>query len=595
MANQFRKRLVPITIGVSGHIDIAESDIETASREFAGLIEQLASKFPHTPVQLLVSLAVGADRVAAECFLKFRASLQHTQPDMADRYELVVVLPMAAEQFKSDFPENLSQFHALIDEADAVVVMPLRRNITLDDIKNAGEARNRQYQDATRYISVHSDILVAFWDGNNPNKIGGTHDAILMRLFGHAVTDEIHYSPLANAATRFVLHIPVTRNSTTTEREIETRFIASSKFKTSADQLIEAFHDGHELDEFNASVLSKINDQRFQKSLQYLCNAEILERFKSDHLDYSAKFAIELYATADALSIRSEKRWNFLTKSIYGFGFGTSVMLPIAIEDIFLPWSMLSYISMLIFAFGVYSWMRMTRLENQHVESRALAEFLRVQIVWLHCGFDGTVAETRHDQSPGYYFPPNVSTALLGQQLINIGWIGRILTSLVILPKSDTGALRKTGNHSLVNDWIDGQLIYFQKSQAHAELAAHKIRLFSKLFVFCGLISAFAAIFMSHFEFHNDLVHRLLIIGAAAFPIMSVVLENFSENLAIEAKAKINERLFDVFESAKNLISNPDTPQAVKNSVIIEVGKEAVAEAMMWFFLRRSKPTKITI
>lgn len=592
--NKFEKRLVPITIGVSGHIDIINADITTAKEEFINLISQLHKSYNHTPLQLLVSLAVGADRLAAKSFLEFRDNLRITQPYIAKYCELIVVLPVAAEDFKADFPDYVDEFDVLLRHADAIITMPLRPGSMLEDVRKAGPNRDYQYQDATRYISTHSDILVAFWDGNDPGKIGGTHEAIRMRLFGHAVTDGIHYSPLANAATRLVFKISVRRESSSHAGKSETRFLKSDKFKLSTQELIQSFPDGKEIDRFNASIVTLVDQLSFDASLSYLFNADILKKIQHNELDYSTKFIIELYATADALSIRSEKHWNLLTKIIFSFGFGTSLLLPIAVEDLFVPWAMLGYIFMLALAFGIYSWIRVTRLENKHVESRSLAEFLRVQIAWIHAGFDGSINLTQKNDKLDF-FPPNVSTALLGQQLINIGWLGRVLTSLVIIPKNYNTVDKDIDNVAVVNDWIESQMIYFRKSYIKAEISAHRISIFTKLCICSGLLSAFFAIFMSHLGIHEEEIRHILVICSAAFPIMSVVFEKYSEIFAFEAKAKINERLYDVFLSAKNLVTNPDTPQSVKNAVILEAGKEAVAESMMWYFLRRSKPTKISM
>lgn len=592
--NDFNKRLVPITVGVSGHIDILDRDIETAKDKFLEALSRICENYRHTPLQLLVSLAVGADRIAAKCFIEFRENLRCSQPELAQYWELVVVLPIPIELYKEDFPDKVNEFDELFRQADAVVTMPLQQGASLESIRKPGVIRDCQYQDATRYISVHSDVLIAFWDGNDPGKIGGTHDAIRMRLFGHAVTDRIHYSPLANAATRLVLQIKVGRKSSSQVDKLETRFNENAKFTSSIEDLINAFDDGQEIDSFNLSVLNLVDSSAFNRSLKHLFSADIFEKVQQIKLDYSTKYLIELYATSDALSIRSEKYWSFLTKVIFSFGFATSILLPIAVEDLFVPWTMLAYIFMLSVAFGIYSWIRITRLENKHVESRSLAEFLRVQIAWVHARFNNSLDLSKSKDNLDYLVP-NVSTALLGQQLINIGWIGRVLTSLVIVPRNYKAGEVDGINSAIINDWIAGQKIYFMKSQKRAEESAHRIGLLSKIFVLVGILSAFFAIFMSHLNIHEEEIRHFLVICSAAFPIISVVMEKYSENFAYEAKAKINERLYDVFVSAQKLVNNPEAPQSVKDAVVLEAGKEAVAEAMMWFFLRRSRPTKISM
>ena len=544
-------RLVPLTIGVSGHIDILEDDVISAKEQFLSLIEEFYHKFPHTPIQLLVSLAVGSDRIAAKAFIEFREKIKNEQPETCRLWELIAVLPMSIDEFKKDFSNSVEEFNELLKVSDFCVTMPLQKNTTLLEISTPGEARNRQYQDATRYISSHSNILVVFWDGNDPGKIGGTHDAIRMRLFTHSLDDQFHYSLLAADQAQFVHHIKIRRKSSLTNSKNEARFEISPSFSNSIEKTIKNFKDIIKIDRFNKRILTKINFEQFNDSLEYLFSSNTMENVKSNIENYSLKSLLELYATFDALSIKCEKEWRIYTKIIYIAGFITAFLLPVAIEDIFLPWSMIGYLILLLFAFGFYTLIRLNKLEDYHVESRALAEFIRVQIVWLYNGYNKTNNINRIQTIEfNHHFPEKISTTFLGQQLISLDWVGRVLTSLIIVPNISNSKESKIIDDKIILDWIIGQKLYFEKSQSRIEKTLSKIDICSKLLIFGGLISALVAIVMVYFDIHEDRVHQIFVVLAASLPIMSVVLENFSDTMGYEMLEKNNDRLLSIFKYA---------------------------------------------
>lgn len=587
-------RLLPITIGVSGHIDILKADIDPAGEHFLNLISRFSFSFPNTPIQLLVSLAVGSDRIAARIFTNLREKLMRTNPEIAKRWELIVVLPLPEDEFKKDFPDSVDEFDMLIKQSDFVVTMPIKNGMTPTDISSDGEKRNRQYQDATRYISSHANILVAFWDGNDPKKMGGTHDAIRMRLFTHSTDDKFDYSLLATDQTQFVHHIKVNRGSALVDYSIETRFEGSINFSNSIDRTVKNFKDAFKLEKYNELSLKKLQKRDFNQSLNNLFSAEIIKQIRGNLQDYSLKSLIELYATSDSLAIKNEKEWRFYTNFIYLLGFITSLLLPVAVEDIFLPWSMIGYMVLLSLSFLFYSLIRIRKIEDRHVESRVLAEFFRIQIVWLFNG-NSSQNEFRKNQNLISYFPEKVSSAFLGQQLISLDWIGRVLTSSIIYLKELPADEKGYRHENIILDWVLRQKTYLKKSRHKSEAIIFRFNFLSKLLVIGGLFSALSVIFMSLHHIHDEALHRTLIVLAAALPIMSVVLENYLDNLGYEMRAKTNERLLSVFENAFNQINNGDVDQHIRRLLVSEVGKEAVSEAMAWYFLRRSKSTKISL
>lgn len=59
----FSSGLVPVVIGVTGHRDIPDSDVDALIEATRAALDEIAKSSPHSPHVLLSSLAEGADRI----------------------------------------------------------------------------------------------------------------------------------------------------------------------------------------------------------------------------------------------------------------------------------------------------------------------------------------------------------------------------------------------------------------------------------------------------------------------------------------------------------------------------------------------------
>jgi hypothetical protein len=137
-------------IGVTGHRILSDLvKIETGVDEAIRRIEQA---FPSGPLEVVSSLAEGADRLVARRVLA-RAGAR-----------LVVPLPMPPDSYATDFgtAESKMEFFELLARADAVIELP-----------PAG-SREAAYEAAGFYVLDHSEVLIAVWDGEASQGRGGT-------------------------------------------------------------------------------------------------------------------------------------------------------------------------------------------------------------------------------------------------------------------------------------------------------------------------------------------------------------------------------------------------------------------------------------
>lgn len=144
-----------VRIGVTGHRFLAERDRLDAA--LAGVVDRLGRSRPE-PWTVVSALAEGADRLVAEHLLGRPGA------------RLVAVLPLAADDYETDFatPESRAEFRDLLARADEVVTLGPQ-----DD-------RDRAYETGGLAILDRSDVLVAVWDGQVEQGVGGT-GAIVVR------------------------------------------------------------------------------------------------------------------------------------------------------------------------------------------------------------------------------------------------------------------------------------------------------------------------------------------------------------------------------------------------------------------------------
>lgn len=138
-----------VAIGVTGHRILTEVDKLNHGIEEA--LKRVETSFPGRMI-VISSLAEGADRLVVERVLAHPAAT------------LIVPLPLPAEDYKKDFCDSASkaEFDRFLNLAKEVFAMP------------PAPSRNEAYEAAGQYVLDHCDVLLAVWDGQSQQGIGGT-------------------------------------------------------------------------------------------------------------------------------------------------------------------------------------------------------------------------------------------------------------------------------------------------------------------------------------------------------------------------------------------------------------------------------------
>src|SRR4051794_26227146 len=93
------------TIGVTGHRVLSEPDRIEAGIEVA--LDEIERTWPSTPLQLISALADGADRLVAQA-VRRRIDSRNQSCCMA-QWSMLAVLPLAVEEYRTDFTDAASQ------------------------------------------------------------------------------------------------------------------------------------------------------------------------------------------------------------------------------------------------------------------------------------------------------------------------------------------------------------------------------------------------------------------------------------------------------------------------------------------------------
>ena len=147
---------VPLVVAVTGHRDLVPAEVPAIRERVRTFLEDLRSQSPDRDILLMSPLAEGADRLAAE-------------EALALGLPLTVLLPMPRDQYVADFAsaESRAHFDSLCTPGNTIAL-----------IEGQGANRSRQYAQTGVFLSAHCHILLALWDGNESDSLGGTAQVV---------------------------------------------------------------------------------------------------------------------------------------------------------------------------------------------------------------------------------------------------------------------------------------------------------------------------------------------------------------------------------------------------------------------------------
>ncbi len=556
--------IVPLILGITGHRNPSTAHLDQLSGELARIFTELRQRFPHTPLKLISPLAEGADRIVAKLAVE-------------NGVGLIVPLAWPADICQEQLHRsgNRGEFDHLVKAAEQVIELPLAEGITQQSLAAEEDARNRQYQQVGAYVARHSQILIALWDGV-VKRDGGTSRVITWQQQGALAPYAANLGWLDKVENGPVFHVHTPREGETDQQAAVTMEV---RYPTEYTDMPQAEHDFSRLwgciEEFNADVLS--DDRAYQQQVATSKDWCIPED-KCPELAQPLSMLLEAFARADAAAIRFQKKTNFTLKALFLMvvvGVGCFEFYAHLFVDS--PLLLVGYIA-LLFGSICWYWFAVRRdYQRKYLDYRGLAEALRVQLYWRIAGLTDSVAD---------HYLRNLRSEL--------DWIRQALRACHLVSgghqRPTSVSEDKSAGIALAKVfWIDDQFKYFSDSAPKNE-RIHKQCTLLSFGAFWSSIALACILLWVHIYTHH--LHHGLVVAVFVLATAAALFHEYTEKQACSIQAKRYDWMRWLFHTAQQetegLLKTGNNEDA--QSLILELGKEALAENAEWVLQRRERP-----
>ncbi len=579
----FRSRTpLPLVLAVVGHRDLIDEDRPRLRHQVASLLDSFAEKYQWShPFELLCGLAEGADRLVAHIAIQ-------------KRLNLIACLPMEPDVYEADFKtsESRREFRELLAKATHRIVLPLAEGNTPENISHdtdrSHERRDRQYAALGNHLVQHCQILIALWDGVDTGLPGGTSSVISRQRHGSFGEVNLHAkNPLAFPENGPVYHVLTPRlKNPAPPGDLETwRLLHHSGFKTGTEAQARYDQLFHRMDAFNKDA-AKIGHQYRTTKDRLIPKKQIPDQLNS---------LIDRYDAADLLALSYQRRTRWVLRAlIFLFGLGGVTLFelfahgPENVNGGFL----LAYVAMIAIAYLVYRIANLREVKTRHLDYRALAEGLRLQVFWKLSGLTDRVVD--------YY---------IGKQRTELDWIRDAIQRWTdpIAAISLSPDWTTVGQH-----WLQDQFAFFSNS-ARRNRRLNRIELGSYWALLGSLILIGAGVLANQWRslpglsepFREAVLdgfsqHGLIVIAMTLLPALAGAITAYSLKMAFSEQGKQYDRMKDLYE--RGLVcfekaAGKDSAERDKliQKVVRELGKEALSENADWVLLHRERMVEMFV
>lgn len=569
---------VPIIVGVTGHRDLRPEDIDDLKRQVRSILDELRQAFPATSLVVMSPLAEGADRLVAQTALE-------TLDGDEQRAALMVPLPMPLQEYEKDFKSeaSLTEFHELLAQAVTWFELPLVTGNTLPSISDFPAARDKQYAQVGAYVARHSHILIALWDGKENAGEGGTSEIVQFKLNGIPAPYEGPRKALDIVDNGPVCHLVTPRISD--PKPAGTPFAKEIKFPIgweSAD--LQVAYNGilSRMNQFNEDaerLLPKLTAQLNRSKTQLIPWPPEFE------LDPQVQFILNRYAAADTLALHYQKLRRAMLVTLFCIALVAVFSFELYAHMFSSKPLVLSlYPLALILAVAIYILAGRWQFQNKHLDYRALAEGLRVQVFWNLAGL-----------------PHEVADHYLRQHRTELEWIRNAIRSWNSLGAHLSGTrdrrteeLPKARFDLILKYWIEGQRTFFSNAsyRDYERLGRHS-RLVKLLFLAGLALAVFVVVYELSQEQpeHHSLNWDVWIVLIGILPAIAAAIGGYAEKMAFSAQAKRYEWMTALYTRASEQLRRvlAEGSEMGAKQLVVDLGKEALEENGNWVAVHRER------
>jgi hypothetical protein len=200
---------------------------------------------------------------------------------------------------------------------------------------------------------------------------------------------------------------------------------------------------------------------------------------------------------------------------------------------------------------------------------------------------------------PGVHDPGSMADAYPIKQPGELAWVKiglRVLDLIELRDRSsERGRLDAAGHAVVRNSWVRGQYAYFRtrgyrlKRHADAITAYGLLLAASAPFVIVPIILALTSPAPLNAE---SALRTILLIASGLLPGIGSIMNEYSERLALAARARQYDRMRMLFERACELLPErlEQANAALTRAVYLELGQEAMRESAEWVSIYRQRP-----
>jgi len=565
-------------VGVSGHRDLASTDVPRLREAVADFVRQLKRELPETELRLIVGMAEGADLLVAETAV-------------AEGVNVEAVLPMALTHYASDFdPDTLAQLHALLQHPRVScdeLCLPAAEHEAL--APHPPDVRDAMYANLTDTLIRRSSLLLALWDGRVSQLRGGTADTVLRYL---GVRDDDNPGPETlefvpatgqdELNERIVYWMPAARSGagSTAGSDIADGLRPPCFVRGSGDNILQVQatmplvlkRQLAQLDSYNREFCELTAAGRLPPSNSLVrglpAALRLPDRRLLEHIDTQ-------YGKADALAVyfqrRSDPLFHLFGVMAFIMGFAYLSYEKLNASRVLL----IAYVVALFSSLGLYYVLKGKHWFSKHLTYRALAETLRARFYLRLAGADRRVDAEE-------------VLALSGiERFRGFGWIAFVLKG--IEAPDDGAVLRELDARevsSLEQVWIESQFGYFTRKVGELERSSHRMKLVRRV-IFAAILVAIAVLFMFGETLHRiDMgtgipVRNILTFAMGVLAVLLGVWELHQDKMATRELLWQYRNQLSHFSRARTLLARLTSPVR-RNSVLAELGRDSLMESYLW-------------
>ena len=154
-------------------------------------------------------------------------------------------------------------------------------------------------------------------------------------------------------------------------------------------------------------------------------------------------------------------------------------------------------------------------------------------------------------------------------------------------------ALPEELKRGYMEHWINDQLKYFVRSGKRHEKRSEVIEKCSMVLATLAIIAAIGVLIVDVFHIGSHDIRHAFAIAAAVFPAIALLLQSYSDKMALDEQQKNAVRMQAVFGRAKTGMEQAGLNAHRSAHIIRAIGQEALTECAYWLVLRKSKPPKM--